>query len=121
MEVVGLFLGFSRPHIITKRVHRLQNGESNVVLVVDQFNFLAHPIDGSVCDVEPVQGSKGVQQTENRNDTEINLPDQCRLIDAWVHLLDSDLPTGSELGGLPVNRESWGTRSWWRLNVSRVW
>jgi len=112
MKVAGLFSGFSGPHIATKRGYRLQNGEGNVVLVVDQFKLLAHPIDGSVCDVEPVQESKDVQQTEHRNDTEINLPDQRQLVDVWVRLLDSDVPTGSELGELSVHRENWGTRSW---------
>jgi len=110
---VKFFFGFSEPHIVAKGAYHLQNGESDIVLVVDQFELLAHPIDGSVCDVEPVQESKDVQQTENRNDTEINLPDQRRLLDVWVHPLGGDLLTISEPGELlvSISRESWGTQS----------
>jgi len=100
----------------TKRVDHSQNGESSVVLIGDQSEFLAHSINGSIGDVDTVQESEEEQQAEDGNDPDINLLDQRRLVDVWIRLPGDDLST-SELGELPIGRGSWGTRSWWRGGV----
>ena len=61
--------------------NHLQNGESNVVLVTDQPKVLPHSIDGSIGYVDPIQESKEVNQADDGDDPEINLPDQGRLVD----------------------------------------
>ena len=83
VKVVGLFLGRSRSHNVTKHVNHSQNGESSVVLVANQPKLLVHSINGGVSDVHPVQESKGEQQAEDRNDPEVSLPDQRGLVDVW--------------------------------------
>ena len=47
----------------TKGVNRSQDGESNVILVADQFELLAHTKDCSVGYVDPVQEGEEDQQT----------------------------------------------------------
>lgn len=63
-------------HNVTKCVNHLQNRESAIVLVANQFKLATHSIDGSIGYVEPIQESKKKQQAEDGNNPEINLPDQ---------------------------------------------
>ena len=105
MNIVSLFSGFSG------RVHRLQNGESSIVLVADQLELFTHSIDSSVGYVDPIQESKEEQQTKDGNDPDVDLPDQRRLVDIWEHLLGGGLSIVSEMGELLVSRGSWGTQS----------
>ena len=98
----------SGSHGATKgEVDRLQNGESSVILVGDQSEILAHPIDSSVGYVDPVQESEDEQHTEDGDDLDINLSDQRRFVDIWEHPLRGGLSSTPERGGLPVGRESW--------------
>ena len=94
-----------------KNVNHLQYDESNVELVADQSEILAHAIDGRVGDVDPIQVSKEVHHAEHRDDPRINPPHQRRLVDVGVHLPGGELPI-AQLGKLYFSRGSWGTQSW---------
>ena len=102
-----------------KCVSHLQNGKSSVVLVANQLEVVVHSIDGGIGYVDPVQESKDEQQAEEGNDSEINLPDQRRLVDVREYLPGSDFLITSELGELSLSGESQETQSWWYVNVSR--
>jgi len=102
-----------------ENVNRLQNGESNIVLVASQSEIVAHPIDGRVGNVDPVQVSKEVHHAEHGDHPHIYPPHQRRLVDVGVHLLGGELPI-AELGELHFSRGSRRTQSWWRVNVSWV-
>jgi len=86
----------------TKRANHLQDGESSIVLIGNQSKLLVHPVDRSVGYVDAVQESEEEQQTEDGNDVDVNLPDQRRLVDAWVYLLNGDLSI-AELGAMSIS------------------
>jgi len=94
---------------VARDVKNLQNGESSVVLVTDQPKVLPHSIDGGIGYVDPIQESKDVDNADDKDDPEINLPDQRTLVDAWVHLLVGDIFV---VGEPPVSGGSRGTQSW---------
>lgn len=81
--------------------NHLQDGESSIVLIGNQSQLRVHSIDSSVGYVDTVQEGKEEQQTKNGNDTNVDLPDQRRLVDVWVYLLGGGLSI-AELGGMPV-------------------
>ena len=68
--------------IFKKRVSRLQNGESSIVLVAKKFEVLVHSVDGDLGYADPVHESNDKQWAEDGNDSDINLPGQRRLVDA---------------------------------------
>ena len=85
----------------------LQNGESNVVLVADQSKIVGHPVDGGVCNVDPIQISEEVQRNEDGNNPYIDPPHQRRLVDVRAHDRLGDQVSIADWSELPLSRWSW--------------
>ena len=93
-------------------IDHLQDGESNVVLVANQSNVLAHSVDVGVCYVDPVHDSEDEQHGQDGDDLDIDLPHQRRLVDVRVHLLSGGFSI-AELGEPLVSGRSRGAQGGW--------